>query len=297
MAKGDASKAQNQIDYRGNYAQNNLDNLRNNLVPQNQQLQNRYNVSADQSEQNYRDMFNQYNNLYGQTQSMFAPQRAGYMDFAQTGGFTPQNIQDIRARAEAPIRGAYSNAMAEVERNKALSGGYSPNANAALAKMTREQSYANADAETNANAAIAQLVQQGKLAGLGGLNTTDAAQLTALNEALSGQRSLYGTTPGQTSMYGTQLGQSNAQLNDVQQLQNQLANIIIQGQLGKSSIPSNYQQALGNIGGTLGLGGQIFSGLSGLGGLFGSSPLASTSTVSPYGQLAPNLGGLYGGGY
>jgi hypothetical protein len=273
MAKNDASKAQNQIDYRGNYAQNTLDNTRNNLVPQNQALQNRYNVSADQSERNYADMFNQYNNLYGQTQNMFQPQRAGYQDFATTGGFTPQNIQDIRARAEAPIRGAYSNAQAEVERNKALSGGYSPNANAALAKMSREQSYANSDAETNANAAIAQLVQQGKLAGLGGLNTTDTAQLGALNEALTGQRSLYGTTPGQTSMYGTQLGQSNAQLNDVQQLQNQLANYIMQAQLGKSNIPSNYQQALGNIGGTLGLGGQIFSGLSGLGGLSGGGGL------------------------
>jgi hypothetical protein len=74
-------------------------------------------------------------------------------------------------------------------------------------------------------------------------------------------------------MYGTQLGQSNAQLNDVQQLQNQLANYIMQAQLGKSNIPSNYQQALGNIGGTLGLGGQIFSGLSGLGGLSGGGGL------------------------
>ena len=273
MAKGDASKAQNQIDYRGNYAQNQLTNTYQNLLPQNQALQNRYNVSADQSEKNYQDMYNQYNNLYGQTQNAFQPQRAGYLDFSQTGGFTPQNIQDIRARAEAPIRGAYSAAMADVERNRALSGGYSPNANAALAKMAREQSYSSSDAETNANAAIAQLVQQGKLAGLGGLNTTDTAQLNALNEALSGQRSLYGTTPGATSMYGTQLGQSNQQMNEIAQLQNQLAQIIMQAQLGKSSIPSNYQQALGNIGGTLGLGGQIIGGLSGLGGLGGGGGL------------------------
>ena len=307
MAKGDANKAQNQIDYRGNQAQNQLTNTFNNLLPQNQSLQNRYNVAADQSEKNYGQMYNSYNDLlnqlqgqYGalnnQVQGSFQPQYAGYQDFATTGGFTPQNIQDIRARAEAPIRSSYANALADLKKQQAISGGNLANFGASAAKMAREQGYANADAETNANAAIAQLVQQGRLAGLGGLNATDTAKLGllnsvlsnqsgALNETLGGQRSLYGTTPGQTSMYGTQLGQSNQQMNEIQQLQNQLAQIIINGQLGKASVPGDYQQALGNIGGTLGLAGQVGGVVSGFGGLPGGGLYNVGSGSTPAGYI------------
>jgi len=98
----------------------------------------------------------------------------GYQNFADTGGFSDQDLTNIRARSIAPIRGMYSNAQNELARSRSL-GGASPNYAAALARMTREQGNLGADAATNAEAGIAQMVQQGKLAGLGGLSSTGAA--------------------------------------------------------------------------------------------------------------------------
>src|SRR5713101_6860501 len=216
MSKGDAGRAQNAINYQGGLAQNYLGNVRGNLLPQNQALQNRFNTAADQSGQDY-------SRLMG-----------GYNQFAQTGGFSPQNIQDIRARAIAPTRAVYQNAQSNIDRQRALAG-YSPNYTAATAHLTRGLADATSDANVNANASIAQLIQQGKLAGLGGATN------------------LYGQAPGMPSMYGQQLGQANQQQINLQELQNQLGLGLIGAQINKSQVPSNYQQALGNIGGTLGL--------------------------------------------
>lgn len=264
MPKGDPKRIQNAINYQGGRAQNQLDNTFNNILPQNQQLQNRYNVSADQSQNNYNQMYQGYNDLFNnlgsqygslmnQTQGAFGQPRDVYSQFAQTGGYSPQDIQDIRARAIAPTRAVYQNAQNNIDRQRALSGGYSPNYTAASAKLARDLSQSISDANVNANASIADSIRQGKLAGAGGLTNVDATQLgllnsilggqsNALNETMSGQRSLYGTIPGQTSMYGTQLGQSNQQMSDLAQLQNQLAQIIIEGQLGRGQMPTRWDQ-------------------------------------------------------
>lgn len=243
MAKGDSANTQHAIDYRGNMAQGLQDNLRGNLLPQNQQLQNRFNTSADQST-------NDYNKLMGQ-----------YGGFAQTGGFSPQDIQDLRARAIAPTRAVYANAQSNIDRQRSLQG-YSPNYTAATAKLTRDLANSTSDANVNANASIAQAVQQGKLAGMQGEGQT------------------YAATPGTTNMFGNQLGQSNSQMNTVQELQNQIMNAILGAQINQSKIPGNYQQALGNIGGTLGLAGQIADPLS---NIFGGtqSPLSATQSYGP----------------
>lgn len=168
----------------------------------------------------------------------------GYQNFANTGGFSPQDIQDIRARAIGPTRSIYSSAQSNIDRQRALQGGYSPNYTAATAKMARDLSQQISDANVNANASIAQMIQQGKLAGLGGLSSTGAsgaglqsqidqfnrnlqlaglqgmtgldefgAQLglsyNQLNQAakqfgLSGMSQLYGETPGLARMFGDQ---------------------------------------------------------------------------------------------
>lgn len=94
---------------------------------------------------------------------------SGYRQFAETGGFSPDDLANIRARAVSPIRAVYANAQREVSRNRALQGGYSPNFNAAMAKMAREQSMSQADASINREAELAEMVQKGKLAGLGGM--------------------------------------------------------------------------------------------------------------------------------
>lgn len=94
---------------------------------------------------------------------------AGFRNFAQTGGFSPEDLRNIRARALSPVRATYANAEREVNRQRALQGGYSPGFGTLQARMAREQGQGISDAATNAESSIAQMVQQGKLAGLQGL--------------------------------------------------------------------------------------------------------------------------------
>lgn len=93
----------------------------------------------------------------------------GYQEFADTGGYSEGDIADLRARGTSPVRAAYANAQQNIERAKAIGGGYSPNYVAATAKMTRDQSQQTADAMQSVNAKLAEDIRSGKLAGLGGL--------------------------------------------------------------------------------------------------------------------------------
>ena len=240
----------------------------------------------------------------------------GYGNFAETGGFSDQDLQDIRARAISPVRSVYSRMQSELGRNRALQP-FSPNFAAASAKMAREQSYNIADMMQNANAGIAQMVQQGKLAGLGGLTGAglggqgastnidslnarmklagleglqgyDFAGLQARLGALGGMTNLYGTTPGLANTFGNQVLQSQQNLLGLGGLQNQLAGTLIGGQLGRAQIPGNWQQAMSNIGAGLGIGGRI------LGGIMGAFPgMGGMPSIGSFGQNIPvsSLGG------
>lgn len=91
--------------------------------------------------------------------------------FLENGGLTNENLANLRARALSPVRAAYSNARREVDRGTALQGGYSPNRNASLARMAREQGQSVADAATNAEGQVVGMQQQGRMAGLQGMNS------------------------------------------------------------------------------------------------------------------------------
>lgn len=106
---------------------------------------------------------------YGLGATGIGPALAGYTDFSKTGGFTPQGIEDIRARDIAPTRAIYENAQNDLIRQKELQGGYFPGYATAQARLARQMSNQIGDINTNANAGIAQMIQQGRLAGLGGL--------------------------------------------------------------------------------------------------------------------------------
>jgi hypothetical protein len=103
----------------------------------------------------------------------------GYQQFADTGGYSGQDISDMRARGMAPVRAAYDAAARNVGQQRSLQGGYSPNAIAAQVKMAREQGQSMADAATNVNAGIAQARNQGRLAGLGGMQGIEANRQNA----------------------------------------------------------------------------------------------------------------------
>jgi hypothetical protein len=153
----------------------------------------------------------------------------GYREFSQTGGYSPTDISNMRARGVSPIRSAYANAQRNVGRQRSLQGGYSPNAVATQARMAREQGQSMADATQNVEAGLAEARNKGRLAGLGGMSDIEKQRLAAqidvgkfnatqgnednLNQlrALQGMTSLYGTTPGMAQLFGNQLNTSIGQ--------------------------------------------------------------------------------------
>ena len=178
---------------------------------------------------------------------------SGYSNFAQTGGFSPEDLQNIRARMIAPIRSVYSQANSEVDRQRRLQHGYSPNYTAAKAKMAREQAYATSDASTNAEASIAQMLQSDKLAGLSGLSGTSSAARGQNLSAINGQTGLYGTNPGLSQTFGQQVGQNTNQDLAGQGLQQDIGAMRLKGLEAMSKTPGDFQSALGNIGGLISL--------------------------------------------
>ncbi len=150
----------------------------------------------------------------------------GYTEFSQTGGYSPTDIANMRARGTAPVRAAYANAQRELGRGRALQGGYSPNAAAAQVKMAREQGQLGADAMQNVEAGLAEAKNRGRLAGLGGMAGIEGQRLNAQLEsgmfnareqnfnqqnALRGMESLYGATPGMAQLFANQLNASIGQ--------------------------------------------------------------------------------------
>lgn len=140
-----------------------------------------------------------------------------------TGGYSPQDIADLRARAVAPIRSIYSSARQNLDRSKSLSGGYSPNAGAAEAQLARDESTQVGGALTNANAGIEQNVAQNKLSIAPAYSTAALGESGLRLGANNAASSLYGTSPGLISTLGNQvaqatgLGQNQQQINQNQQ--------------------------------------------------------------------------------
>src|SRR5262245_55671532 len=98
MAKGDNERVRNEIDYQRDFNTNMADNLREKFVGQNAGFTDRYNNAANIQTQDYGNIMGEYDN------------------FSKTGGYSPEDIANFRARATSPIRAAYANAMRENER-------------------------------------------------------------------------------------------------------------------------------------------------------------------------------------
>jgi hypothetical protein len=157
-------------------------------------------------------------------------------NFADTGGFSPADLANIRARAVSPVRAVYANAMANLNRQRAIQGGYSPGFSTATGRMAREQGQATADAGTNAESSIAQMVQQGKLGGIGAMTSG------------------YGATPGLAKMVGDQaLGQENVQLGQQSSGQNLTTQQQAKANAERGSV-MNTVGGIAKIGGAIALG-------------------------------------------
>jgi len=162
---------------------------------------------------------------------------ASLRDLAETGGLSAGDQQNLRARGISPIRSMYATAQRDMDRQRRLNGGYSPNFGAVTAKFTRDQSSMIADQMDKVNANIAQMVQSGKLSAAPNYasaaqaeselaNSFEKTNAAAKNEAsrfnasglfeagkqryndrlgaAKGMTDLYGTTPALPNLYGNQ---------------------------------------------------------------------------------------------
>lgn len=325
MAKGDHKRVENQVNTQVGRSQDGMNLINQRLGPQyegfdafNRGAQFQQGEDYTSIMQNYQNFINGNGGISGSggsgggvgglhRQGEINSALAGYGQFAKDGGFSNQNIQDIRARNVAPTRAVYSNMQNEMARQKSLQGGYSPNFMAASAKMARQGAHAIGDMNVNSNASIAQMVQQGRLAGLGGLSSTaladqaqglqrgianasNATQNRGMNlQALGGMTNLFGQTPGMAQLYGNQTLGSMGQMLQGQGLQNQIGQMGINGSLGMAQVPGNFQAAMGNIGSALNLGGQVAGAITGLGGL-GIPGMGGGGGILPTGASNPYAG-------
>lgn len=214
-------------------------------------IQGQYQGLKSQAESEVNDNSNKvnFNPIAPQAQQYQPGSNYDYLrEFTKNGGYSDADIGNLRERAVSPIRSIYSSAERNMNRQKNLSGGYSPNMGAVTSKLAREQSGIIGDQLTKANAGIAEMVQRGKLAGAQTLaplearetemknsinanNTNTANDFLKFNataplsyaqhnqsiddnhfdnilKTIQGQQSMYGTTPALASTFGSQVLQA-----------------------------------------------------------------------------------------
>jgi hypothetical protein len=301
--------------------------------------QNRFNSAYDQAipmqMDSYRDIMNQYKDYASGPQKdigMIGAERVnynrsaemnkamqGYSGFADTGGFSSDDLTNMRSRALSPVQSVYNNMQNEMSRQKNIQGGYSPNFNAASAKMRAGTSQQMSDVLQQVNGEIARMQQQGKLSGLqglGGLSAADtefgqnaqiANQQAGLQAGLANQRasmydprlqainaqsSLYGATPGMSGMFGNQILGNQQQMLQGNQNQLGIGNMALQGQQMANDTKSNFQTAMGRVGTAAKYAGQIGAAI-GTGGA--SLALPGGGIYGPGGAVGNAAGGMLSG--
>jgi hypothetical protein len=254
----------------------------------------------DKIMKNYQDMFSNAGGGAGGKYSPINAQKVGYNaipayqqsgqlrdlygqlgGMSKTGGYSEEDIGNLRERGVAPTRAIYANAMRNMQRQRSLSGGYSPNFGALQAKMAREQAGIIGQQNVNVNADIAEKVAQGKQFALGQMSpiamqgdrySNDISTANAQGRQRVDELNARGQT--EADMFN-----KNAMLNYQQQLANQQGQALqgmqsmysatpglvntfgqqalqsgaqdLQGQLGRAQVQQNRAntglQAIGNL--------------------------------------------------
>lgn len=295
MAKGDKKKMQGQLNTQIGKQQEGQDAMVGALVPQQQSRAAYSNRANEQSFGDYNDIMGRYRTLADQGVDQNKPglERvnynrpgemneafAGYRDFTKTGGYSDEDVRDMRARGISPIRGAYQNALNEVDRQKNLMGGYSPNAGALRAKMASSQGQQMADRVQDVNAQIAEARNKGRqfgISGMGGLSVNDAqlAQQAALANqqagleiarynlndprmnAVNGMAQMFQATPGMAHEFANQADSSMQDWLRANQLQQGIGQNAMQGQQAVAATPSNFEVGFGRVGQGLNMAGNL----------------------------------------
>jgi len=280
MAKGDAADTRKSITQQGSYFNPQIGQLTNSLYPQQQSNWQNFNAAVAMGLNDYGNIMDAYKSFLtspGATYSRSPEMQhamSGYGNFADTGGYSAQDIQDLRERGISPIRSVYANSIANLDRARNLQGGYSPNYTAAVASMNRTLPGQIADAEQKVNADLAEKVAQNKLSGLqglGGLASEDSslalqAAMSGIQGrlgALSGMGNLFGATPGMAKMYGGFAQNSNDQLMQALGLGTGFNTNLSKMLAGLADNPGDFDIALGRVGNTAKVAGNVAAGIAG----------------------------------
>jgi hypothetical protein len=202
-----------------------------------------------------------------------------FQDLSKTGGYSDQDMADLRARGTSPVRAAYANAEREVNRGRALQGGYSANSAAAQAKMAREQSQSAADAMQNVNAGIIGARNAGQLAGMQGMSGIEGQRLGAdvdvskFNTGLNYQGQTYNADAQARAQAGNiGIGQSNAAANASAQNQGVAA-----ANSAANAAAARQMQALGGMT-------QLYGTTPGMSATFGNQALGAVNAGGNFGN-------------
>lgn len=107
-----------------------------------------------------------------------------YDEFALTGGYTPEQRANIKARALAPISSMASGTRDELARRRNLSGGYAPGFDAASQELRRGTARDIASTALGANVEVQERVNAGRLAGAAGVATGEQNVVSAIQADL-----------------------------------------------------------------------------------------------------------------
>lgn len=291
MAKNDKKKMQDVATKQTATAQAGQDNTMNQIG----QTQNRFNDTYDKAVpmqmDDYRSIMDQYKSYASGPQKdigMVGAERVnynrsaemdkamkGYSGFADNGGFSGDDLTNMRSRALSPVSSVYNNMQNEMSRQKNIQGGYSPNFNAASAKMRSGTSQQMSDVLQQVNGEIARMTQQGKLSGLQGLgglanadtgfdqNAQMANQSAGLQAGLANQRAgmydprlqainaqagMFGQTPGFSNFAAQNILGNQSQMLQGNQNQQGVGGMALQGQQMANDTKSNFETAMGRVG-------------------------------------------------
>lgn len=305
MAKGDAKKVDTAI----NAATNQSNVARTGLATtgqagytqaqkQGQETRNLAQNTLGQAGQNYSSFLSAGpTNDYTEALNNLRGASGTYRGFADSGGFSPEDMRNFRERSNAAIPAMYRNAREEAIRANTAQGGYGGGLGATLAHLTRQGSQAAGANAVSTEAALADAIRSGRLSGAAGLTGVGTAMgnLTQGQEQqrLAAMSGLTNVGNALTSLYGTQdpsMAWYNAMMNN-QAGQEGTAGNLINARISGSQIPSNFQQAIGNIGGVLGLAGKIGGAVAPLTGTAGN--LAAVGKTAIGGLPMPASGAMY----
>ncbi len=163
-----------------------------------------YGTAVRQQGADYSNIMNKYNDVYSsipgmgqnaaktfqmdytkptyQTTQDYTRAVGNLRNTSDKGLYSDEDQANLRERGVSPIRSVYANAQRNVNRQRSLQGGYSPNYAAVSAKMAREMSSQLSDQTTKVNAQIAQDIAQQRAAAQSQYAGTAAGEQNARNQ-------------------------------------------------------------------------------------------------------------------